>query len=343
MKMSFHRYLLFLGVLLFFATALTGCRLFPKENVETVPTLVDPADEDIVTHTVTVGSITEEIKGYAQINSGKEEKLSFTVPGRIHEVLVKSGDDVKKGQVIAVLETGDLNFAILRAKAQLEQQQLLYEQKYNDNELRKHAPDYYEKRLAELNIKCAQIELDRLQQQVDNSVLTAAFSGKISSLSAEKGQVVEPYSEMALLTDVNTLEMTSDLKPEDALHINIGTRVKIQMEEGDPQMGMVVGINKPKKANGSDSDTRIATIRMDNRRFSLKLQDSYDIVFCLRSVPNALLVPNDAIREDVNGRKYLRVLEGKHRREVYVKIGIQTDTQTQILEGAKAGMIVIGK
>lgn len=316
--------------------SLTGCRLFPKEEVEDVSALVAPTEESVATYKVTLGPISEELNTSAEIKSSRVEELSFSIPGCIDDVMVESDDDIRKGQPIARLQTGDLNFEITRAETLLEQQKLLYEQRYNDNELKKHAPNYYEKHLAELNIKCAQIEVERLKRQLRNSVLVAPFSGRVTSLSVERGNTIQPYKELAVLTDTNSLEMTANVEKDKAKDIKKGTRVKIRMDEGEPQMATVTRMELK-------DDEYIAHLKPDNTRFPFKMDDSYNATILLKSVGKALVVPNSAIREDFNGNKYIRVLEGKTRREVYVKIGIRNDTHTQILEGAKAGMVVVGK
>lgn len=334
-----HRLLLTVLILSLVPFTLTGCRLFPKEDVETVPALVQPPSEQLVTHTIVEGPISEEITGFAQVGSGQEEQLYFPVSGRLQELRVKSGDDIQKGQIIAILETGDLNFALRRAKAALEQETLRYELRFGDDPENKFT-DPREKRIAQLGVQCAQIEYDRLLKQQANSVIRAPFSGRITTLSAERGRMIEAFAPVTTLSNMKGLEMTSDLKSEDVKRVKAGTRVKVEMDGSEYRWGRVIAIDR---ITSDDTQRWVARIRMDDKSFPMKWDDSFNITFCLRSVSKALLVPNDAVREDVNGRKYLRIAEGKRRREAYVRIGIQNDTQTQILEGAKAGMVVIGK
>lgn len=336
-RLNVNRNLLaMIGLMIALSITITGCRLFPKEEVEDVSALVTPAEESITTYKVTQGPISEELETSAEIKSSRMEELSFSIPGNIDEVLVNSDDNVRRGKIIARLQTGDLTFEITRAETLLEQQKLLYEQKYNDNELKKHAPNYYEKHLAELNIKCAEIEVARLKRQLSKSVLVAPFSGRITSLSAERGNSVQPYKELAVLTDTKSLEMTATIDKDKANKIKKGIRVKIEMDQGEPQMATVTRIELK-------DDAYIAHLRPDNTHFAFKIDDSYNAAFLIKSVDKALIVPNSTIREDFNGNKYIRVLDGKTRREVYVKVGIQNATHTQIIEGAKNGMVVIGK
>jgi multidrug efflux pump subunit AcrA (membrane-fusion protein) len=57
---------------------------------------------------------------------------------------------------------------------------------------------------------------------------------------------------------------------------------------------------------------------------------------------DTLAIPISALRE-FKDLTYVRVLEGDVRREVYVKTGIRTETQVEILEGLEEGMLVVGR
>jgi len=64
----------------------------------------------------------------AVIEPARSEELSFEMGGKVVEVLVAEGDAVKAGDVIARLETSDLNRALANADLSLRQAQLRLEQ-----------------------------------------------------------------------------------------------------------------------------------------------------------------------------------------------------------------------
>lgn len=305
----------------------SGCRLLPKEEIEEVPALVQPPQEELITYQIVEGPIHEELRSYARVGAAKEQTLYFSVPGRIQELPVKLDDEVRKGQIIAVLETGELQFDLKHAKIALQQQELYYQQMAKAGETAQ--------RLAKLNVEMAQNELDRLTKRQEDSVLRAPFQGTITTVTGVRGRTVEAFQPIAVLSDTQGLELIAEIDDSQVRIIRPGTRVRID-NGGEGQVTFV-----GKSQNANDSDQWLAHIRIAGRK--LTINDSYTVSFILRSVAKALLIPNSAVREDVNGRKYLRVLDGNTRREVYIKVGIQNDTHTQILEGAEAGMTVIGK
>jgi HlyD family secretion protein len=379
-----------------------GCRLFPKEDVEAIPELIQPPSEDLITHRIIEGPIAEELQAYARVGSGREQQIYFPVNGRIKEVDIHLGDMVKKGQLLMSLEKGELDFSIKQAKLALEQEQLQYQQQFGENsdlnrssrlakfdvdqtqerldqakqdlaavdasadgDKRQKLQDAVEQaqkdyddsvlsygqrqknynlslRLVQLGIEKAQTECDRLARELENSIIRAPFAGKIIAVSAIRGRNVEAFEQMAIIADMRGLEMIANLAVKDANRIRPGMGVRVKIDQDEPRTGKITVVEQVETSQPG-SDEWVARIRMDDPRFPLKLDDFYTVSFVLRFAAKAMLVPNDAVREDVNGRKYLRVLEGKRRRDAYVKVGIEGETQTQILEGAKLGMVVIGK
>ena len=321
-------------VLSLLSLALMGCWLLPKEQEADIPALVQPPDEELVTHVLAVGPISEEIIGTARVGSSREQALYFSTAGRIREVLVNYGDTVKQGQVLIAMETGQLDFEIKRAQINLEQAQLRL--------LMKSQSSQVELRLAKLDLELAQLEVDRLQALRADSVLRAPFDGKVVSLTAMRGKWYEAYTPLATISSMKGLEMLAEISVEQILRIKPGMRVKVAMDEGAPRFGRVIILEQKEKTETNADQKWIAHIRMDDAGFPLVFDDYYSISFLLRTSDKALLVPNDAVREDVNGKKYLRVIEGKKRRDVYIKTGIES-IETEILEGAEPGMTVIGR
>jgi HlyD family secretion protein len=100
------------GVLaIVFATLglLAGCAHGASDGVEAPPEVV----------TVERGSLATSITALGSIRPGAEALLSFQVPGRVTEVLVRAGQQVQREQPLARLETADLELQVRSAEASL--------------------------------------------------------------------------------------------------------------------------------------------------------------------------------------------------------------------------------
>lgn len=327
--------LVILGICLIILIGLTGCPLLPKEEVEDVSALVQPPAEDLVTHEITEGPINEEISATARVGSSRERILYFLIPGQIREVKFENGDTAKKGQSLIELETGDLDFSVKLATLNLEQEQLRHQMLPYDT----HA---ITKRISAIGLERARLEYDHLLKRLERSVIRAPFDCKILDIKVARGKYVEAFATVGTVADMKGLELIAEVEFNKMLRLKTGMPVRVEIEEGKMETGRIILIEKP-EVSLSNSDNYYVHIRMDNPRLPLKFDNYHNIYFVIRSVKRALLVPNDAIREDVNARRYLRVIVGKQRRDIYIKTGIITETKTQITEGAIPGMVVIGK
>jgi len=78
-----------------------------------------PSEPTLATATVQHGDIVVSVDGMGTLLPSTETKLSFKVGGYVSEVLAEVGDQVSAGDVIARLETDDLQTALLEADIRL--------------------------------------------------------------------------------------------------------------------------------------------------------------------------------------------------------------------------------
>lgn len=72
------------------------------------------------TTTITRGNITATVSGSGSISAASTVDLAFQTSGVVAEILVDEGDSVSAGQVIAVLDTRDLELQVASAQAALD-------------------------------------------------------------------------------------------------------------------------------------------------------------------------------------------------------------------------------
>jgi HlyD family secretion protein len=83
------------------------------------------------TATVEKGSMTATVSATGNIQPESDVRLNFQTAGTVAEVNVKVGDRVKKGALIAKLDTTDLELALTQARGALEQAQASAKQSQN--------------------------------------------------------------------------------------------------------------------------------------------------------------------------------------------------------------------
>ena len=115
MKLRFARSCGVFAAAALLAATLSGCYFLPKEEEILEPPLKVPEAVAYKTYEVTTGTIARYLSGSGKFESTQSESLYYrSGGGRIREIHVKSGDDVKAGDLIVELDTGDLEYTIFR-------------------------------------------------------------------------------------------------------------------------------------------------------------------------------------------------------------------------------------
>ncbi len=116
--------LLSVALLVMIAATLGGCGLFPEEEEVLAPPLVKPKEEEYQLVEIKKGDIINKLQVTGSLVAAKDHPLSYEHGGRLGEILVKNGDTVKKGDVVARLDVGDLETQIEQAKISVSQAQV---------------------------------------------------------------------------------------------------------------------------------------------------------------------------------------------------------------------------
>ena len=107
----------------------TGCSgVFPKEEEALSVPLVTPAPVEYKTKAVELATISNEVTMKGQVVAATQQNLFFTCEqGRLKEIFVSAGDQVKTGDVLASIETDDLDTQIALQKLEVSKAQILYD------------------------------------------------------------------------------------------------------------------------------------------------------------------------------------------------------------------------
>jgi RND family efflux transporter MFP subunit len=154
--------------------------------------------------------------------------------GKLTDLLVKEGDQVSKGQVIAKLDDELISLQIENAKLNIAQLK-------NDNarfaNLRKEqAVSSMEAEKMELALKSAEVQLKQLQKQLRGTKVLAPFSGVVTKKMADLGSMVMPGTPIVELTDISQLKLTISVPERDVLKFKKGQKVGVSVDAHDKEV-----------------------------------------------------------------------------------------------------------
>ncbi len=176
-----------------------------------------------------------------EVKSRYASKQSFRISGKIVERKAEVGDVVKKGQVLARIDSTDSNLSTQAAradvasaqanyelaKAEVERQRKLVEKKF----ISQSALDLQE---AQLKTTAARLKQVKAQAAVSNNqsrytALVADRNGVVTQIDAEPGQVVEPGQMIAQVVDQDQLEVLVAVPESRMAAIGVGASVTIAL------------------------------------------------------------------------------------------------------------------
>jgi HlyD family secretion protein len=183
-----------------------------------------------ITDSVTVerGSIAATVNATGNVEANQQISLNFDSPGRVADVLVAEGESVTTGQVLARLDTKDLEFAVAQAEANVDAQAARLEQLRTPGSEEDIAA-------AEAQLASAQSNLERLQAGTDVTAARAAlesaqatlnqlYATRQSEIDAARAQLEAAQAALATLqAGPDAAQLTSATAELERARINLQT------------------------------------------------------------------------------------------------------------------------
>jgi RND family efflux transporter MFP subunit len=335
--MKIIRFLLLSSLLVW----MSGCSLLPKEKTALKPPLVKPIKQNYDLAVVKVGTISRELRNSAAFVSNIKQDLYFkSSGGRLQSINVKSGDAVKKGDVLAQLDAGDYESRVFVQKRMLEKATIAYQQ----SELL-HPDKAVDLNLQKIDVELARNELNRLSDLLSKTKLIATIDGEVSYVSELKeGDYMTAYNTVVSISDPKQVEIVSEFpNPNDIKEVKVGMAVDV-IADSKEYHGRILQApsSVPKTADRKyqEFNQTHLIIGVDDLPAGSYLGYVADIIITLEKRINTLIVPENALSHYLE-RYYVHILDGETRKEIDVEKGISSDKEIEITKGLSEGQKVI--
>jgi len=328
--------------LLFALTLTAGCGLLPREEEEPAPQLAAPVKSEKQTYTVRRGTIEEKISLRAAWTPVNAQELFYKNGGRVRAVYVKSGENVKAGQLLAELFADDTEYQLSQAQVRRDKVKLaLSDANYRYQFNRTPSVESELKRL-ELDLASSELEVAHYERLLAETRLVAPFDGIISRVSLKVGDSLAPYAIVMRLEDPGTLWVEADVDDAALARLAVGQKVRLEFTDvKDVTEGTLVELPDPAvTAQSPGSAGRKVKVQPDKPSLTAQMSMVGKVHVILQEKQDVLLVDTAAVRRFSN-RTYVLIREP--RREVDVTVGIEGENVSEIVKGLKEGDVVIGR
>ncbi len=315
------------------ALCLRACFLLPKEEEILEPPLVESTAVTYSVHTATRDTIETRVAVTGYFQYTKQQPLYFTYRGgRLDRILVTYGDVVKKGQVLAELDTGNLELEIEQQSIRLKKVKLQY-QRYLTL-----GSDKFQRDMALLDIQLEEIKLRSLNEELRRAQLTSPMVGVVVYIGKYfPGDFVNAYTTLIQVADPSELMVA--YKGFEASEFPLGTRVRIDLR-GNRFDGEVIytPLHMPPDASEALRDTIF--VGLDETPADVSSGEAATIIRVLARKEDVIVLPRHLVRKYMD-HSFVYILEDGIKKERNVEIGLQTHTEVEIVKGIEAGDQVI--
>ncbi len=339
-------------VLLLTIVMLTSC----SEEKPPEQEVIRPVRYQVVSTSVG-GTQTRNFSGTAK--SGLESNLSFKVGGTISRINVKVGDQVKKGKLIATLDSKDYQLQVQQVEAQLEQGKALelnakadYERVrglYESQNASKSDLDAsraaYKSASASVRATEKQLELTRSQSQYTK--LIAPFNGVVSAVNADVNENIGAGTPVVVLTG-----QVAQTEVEVAIPETVIAQIQRDMEvsvtfEAVPNKTFRGLVTEVGIVTSQISSTYPVTVALQTHDPNVRAGMVADVVFTfeLPDKGERMIIPSHAVMEDQKGR-YVFIAQPlgdgiATTKRVDVTVGTLSSEGMEITSGLSDGQFVV--
>ena len=275
------------------------------------------------------------------------------VGGEVEQLKLREGQDVREGDVIARVDTRNLQAqydreaaAVDKARADLELARLnrdknrtLLEQKFISQNTFEQTESTYAGSVAQL--KLAEAEARVAQINLQDAVIRAPFSGTIAKRLVQPGEKVSPDSDIVTLVDLKQMVLEAAVPATEIPSVRVGQKVRFRVSGfGERQFeGEVQRIN-PMTADGSRAIP--VYIAVPNADSALKGGMFAQGELQLNTMQPVLAVAQRAVREEA-GANYVYTLRGDKIERTPVTLGPRSRSEpfVEVRSGLSAGDRVI--
>ena len=320
-----------------------------KTQIKLLDQAISKLDNNKKVSLVTTITVTNEVfNHYVELQgSVTTRQLLVLYPeysGILKEVRVKNGQNVKKDQILAVIDDGGLSQQLTQVQIQanlaettFERQKRLWDQKVGSE------MQYLQ---AKSNFEAQSKAVSQLEQQVEKTIVRAPFSGTIDEVITEQGAVVgQGQTELMRIINLNNMYIESDIPEQHISNISKNKEVLIEF----PILGKSINSKIREVGNYINPANRTfkVEIAIPNKDKSIKPNLTAKLRINDYTNTNSILVPQNIISENATGEQYLYIVSKDKEngetiaQKVVIKTGKTEGDVIEVLEGIQDGEEII--
>jgi RND family efflux transporter MFP subunit len=307
----------------------------------------------------------------------RKAAVASKITGRLVALMVEEGSNVKKGQIIARMESDDVTAAKNQAAANLVNARAALEQAKTDRDIARRENFRYQGlvadgsvsqsdwdaintrykrseegvKLAEANVLAIKAALEGARAGLDYTLIRAPFDAVVLTKNADVGDIVTPFAAVATakaavvtIADMRSLQVEVDVSETNIVGIRVGQACDIQLD-ALPAIRFRGEVYTIVPTVDRTKATVLVKVRFLDKDPRMLPDMSAKVSFLSRNLKTEELKPRLAVNGSAlvgkTDQTHVFVLQGNHVQKTSVQTGVKLGDMIEIISGLKSGDRVV--
>ncbi len=213
-------------------------------------------------------------------------------------------------------------------------------------ELTRQSPE-----LSRQSLELAKQSLQQAQKQLDEATITAPFDGIIATTNAKEGDIIPSPTVspqvIIYMIDISSMQISLNLDETDVQSVQVNQKAIISIDavpstQLEGKVNFVSAIPDPQLVGTGVISYEVKVSFVIPSSLAIKTGMSASVDILTTEHKNVLLLPNDAVKKDNQGKSYVEILNNRQVVTKPVITGLSNSIQTEIVSGLNEGDKVMG-
>ncbi|MTI70992.1 MAG: efflux RND transporter periplasmic adaptor subunit [Firmicutes bacterium] len=310
-------------------------------------------------------TISNEVTYSGKVHADKDVLVMPKIMGKISNVYVSVGEEVKKGEKLFTLDKEDIQKRVDQAKVALNQAKANYEMTkekienaktsfertkklYEEGAVSKAQYEQAKVQASDSSLEAAkggvnqaQVQYDQALDSLDNTSIEAPISGKVASVNIEAGEFATTSQPSMTIVDTDKVYVQINVTENIINELFKGKGVKVDIESASSKdiLGKIDSVSP-----APDSRTQMYPVKiyMENNNGLIKPGMFAQVRLDTNIKNNTMVVKSEAVVEE-NGEKVVFIISDNIAKLRKVNVGLDTGEYIEILGGLKGNEKLIIK
>ena len=283
-------------------------------------------------------NINESWQGTANLEPEAEAQVVTKTSGVVLKINVEEGDVVRKGQVLAQLDSDRQRLSLLQTRATLAKMKNDYQRQQQLFERKLIGSEAFERAKFDLETQVAMSQMNELE--LSYTEIRAPISGVISKRFVKEGNLLTLNQAVFKIDDFDPLQAVLSVPEREMVRIAAGQPVQMLVDAvpGAVFTGSVARV-APTVEAGSGTFRVTAEFRDETGKLRSGMFGRINLVY--QSRDDVLTVPRSALLGEDQSTASLFVVDGETVKRQVVKLGYVGAGVAEVVEGVADGAQVV--